>query len=212
MLPMRRFVLTVFFLTVFFLSSILSFASATQAEVQIGASAPQFTASDVHGVNQSLDQYKGKIIVLEWTNPECPYVVKHYQTGNMQQLQKKYVGLGVVWLTINSSGENKQGNLSTEEAKNYLSEKAAMPTAYLFDPSGTIGKSYGAKTTPHMFIINSAGTVAYAGAIDDNSSSRHSSVENARNFVAEALDALLADQPVQTASTKAYGCSVKYSS
>ncbi|MGA1191063.1 MAG: thioredoxin family protein [Bdellovibrionota bacterium] len=186
--------------------------STGYTDTRIGAPAPLFVGEDALGNTHDLKDYRGKIVVLEWTNPECPYVVKHYETGNMQRLQKQYTERGVIWLTVNSSAMNKQGNMSSEQAQSYISEKGAAPSAYLIDSSGTIGKMYGAKTTPHMFIVNSAGELAYTGAIDDNSSSRHSSIEGAQNYVAEALDALLESKPIQTASTRAYGCSVKYGS
>lgn len=195
------------------ISSLFSiFPSIGYSETQIGAPAPVFTGKDVLGNTHDLKNYRGKIVVLEWTNPECPYVEKHYETGNMQRLQKQYTEQGVVWLTVNSSAINKQGNMSSEKAQSYIAEKGVASSAYLIDPAGTIGKMYGAKTTPHMFIVNPEGHIAYAGAIDDNRSSRHSSVANAKNFVAEALDALLEGKAVQTASTQAYGCSVKYAS
>lgn len=201
------------FATSIIISFLFLIAPATgYTDTRIGAPAPLFVGEDALGNTHELKNYRGKIVVLEWTNPECPYVVKHYETGNMQGLQKQYTEQGVIWLTVNSSARNKQGNMSAEQAQSYLSEKGAAPSAYLIDSSGTIGKMYGAKTTPHMFIVNAAGELVYAGAIDDNSSSRYSSIEGAKNYVAEALDALLESKPIQTASTRAYGCSVKYGS
>lgn len=182
------------------------------AEAEVGEMAPDFTASDSHGKAHKLSDFKGKTVVLEWNNPDCPYVVKHYETKNMQELQKKYTSKGVVWLTVNSSAPGKQGNLTPERANAYVSEVGAAPTAYLLDASGKVGKLYGAKTTPHMYVIDESGKLAYAGAIDDNSSSRHSTVEGARNYVAEALDLLMSKKEIQVAATRAYGCSVKYSS
>ncbi|MCI5064644.1 thioredoxin family protein [bacterium] len=182
------------------------------AEIEVGEMAPQFTAVDSNGNEHNLKDFRGKNVVLEWTNPRCPYVVKHYDTKNMQSLQKKYTDKGVIWLTINSSAEGKQGNLSAEEANRSIAESGSAQTAYLLDPEGKIGKMYGARTTPHMYVIDGEGTLVYAGAIDNNSSSRHTTVANAKNYVAEALDAIMMNKPVEVAATNAYGCSVKYKS
>ena len=182
------------------------------AEAEVGEAAPDFTAVDSNGKSHNLSDFKGKTVVLEWTNPDCPYVIKHYDTKNMQSLQKKYTGKDVVWLTINSSAPGKQGHLDAAGANKSIKESGSAQTAYLLDPEGKIGKQYAAKTTPHMYVVDGKGMLVYAGAIDDNSSSRHSTVEGAKNYVAEAVDSLMSDQPVEVASTRAYGCSVKYAS
>ncbi|MCB0320048.1 MAG: thioredoxin family protein [Bdellovibrionales bacterium] len=192
--------------------TILPFAAFLPAHAvpKVGSPAPMFTAKDSNGRVHKLQDYSGKPVVLEWTNHDCPFVRKHYDTKNMQTLQKRYTEQGVIWLTINSSALGRQGHVTPEEANRLLSEEGSAQTAYLLDDSGEIGRLYDAKTTPHMFVINKDGQLAYAGAIDDNSSSRHSTVEGAVNYVAMALDALLAEKPVATASTQSYGCSVKY--
>ncbi|MEJ0063219.1 MAG: redoxin family protein [Alphaproteobacteria bacterium] len=155
-------------------------------------------------------EYKGKTVVLEWNNPECPFVKKHYGTGNMQTLQKYAMDKGVVWLAINSGAPGKQGHLTPETAKTVLAEVKSTPTAYILDPEGKLGRLYGAKSTPHMFVIDKAGVVAYAGAIDDKPTYNPEDVPGAENYVKAAVDALAAgQQPVKTHAT-AYGCGVKY--
>lgn len=183
-------------------------AAATTAAV--GQAAPEFTLSDTKGKNHSLSQYKGKFVVLEWVNFDCPFVKKHYSGGNMQTLQNSYTKKGVVWLSINSSAPNKQGNYSGAQVDAMIKERKAAPTAYLLDPEGTVGHMYGAKATPHMFVVDKGGKLVYAGAIDDISSVDPEDIKKARNYVAEALDASMKGKPVKTASTNAYGCSVKY--
>ena len=174
-----------------------------------GDAAPAFTLTDVEGKAHSLSDHAGKIVVLEWTNYDCPFVKKHYGPGNMQMLQQTYAEKGVVWLSVCSSAEGKQGNFTQDVWRSRIAEsKVEVPV--LLDPSGTVGKAYDAKTTPHLFVIDPAGKVAYAGAIDDNSSFDPKTIEGARNHVAAALDALLGGKPVETASSKPYGCSVKY--
>lgn len=175
-----------------------------------GQPAPDFSAKDIAGAEQSLSLHKGKIVVLEWNNPECPFVVKHYGSNNMQQLQQYAKDKGVVWLTINSGAPGKQGNMNDEQAKAYLAKSKAAPSAYILDPEGKIGKLYGAKTTPHMFVIDAAGNLAYAGAIDDKPSTDVADIASSKNYVKAAIDELQAGKPVSTAQTQAYGCSVKY--
>jgi len=182
------------------------------AETKIGAPAPDFSLADSNGVKRSLSEFKGKFVVLEWLNPECPFVKKHYKPGNMQKLQADYTAKGVVWLTINSSAPGKQGHLSGEQAAQFVRDQKASPTAILLDPEGTTGKAYGARTTPHMYIIDPNGTLTYAGAIDDNDSSSSDSIAGAKNYVTVALDQALAGKPVTVASSEPYGCSVKYAS
>lgn len=180
------------------------------ADAQIGAAAPQFTLTDSNGVKHSLADFKGKFVVLEWWNPDCPYVVKHYSTKNMQGLQDKYTQKGVVWLTINSSAPDKQGHLTPSEANELVKERGIKSTAVLFDPDGSVGKAYGARTTPHMFVISPDQKLIYAGAIDDNSSSRPSTIAGAKNYVAAALDAGMSGNQVAVSASEPYGCSVKY--
>lgn len=182
------------------------------AQAMIGKSAPQFTLTDQNGDTRSLSDFAGKFVVLEWLNPECPYVVKHYATKNMQKLQKQYTDQGVIWLSINSSAPGKQGHLDSAAAKAFIAEQSSSATAVLLDASGAVGKSYGARTTPHMYVIDKEQNLIYAGAIDDNNSSRHSTVETAKNYVATVLDEALAGKKVSIASTEPYGCSVKYQS
>ena len=184
--------------------------AGAHAAVEIGQPAPDFTATDVNGNEVNLSDFKGQNVVLEWTNHECPYVIKHYDTNNMQSAQASAAEDGAVWLTIVSSAEGKQGHVSAEEGAALLVEANSAPTAKLLDESGEIGQAYGAKTTPHMFVIDAEGNLAYAGAIDDNPSPRHETVEGAQNYVLAALDNLAAGQPADPAQTAPYGCSVKY--
>jgi peroxiredoxin len=177
---------------------------------EIGKPAPDFTAVDSNGKEHSLGGYKGKTVILEWTNHGCPYVQKHYDTGNMQALQKETAGEGAVWLTVISSAPGKQGYVSAEKANELTAEREASPTAVLFDPTGKIGKSYDAKTTPHMYVIDAEGTLRYMGAIDDKPVTNKKSVEGATNYVRVALAEMKDGKPVSTPVTKAYGCTVKY--
>lgn len=176
----------------------------------IGEAAPAFSVKDVNGKEQSLEQYKGKIVVLEWTNPGCPFVRKHYDSGNMQTLQQYAVGKEVVWLTVNSGAEGREGHQTAETAKEQLKKDGAHETAYLLDPEGTLGHSYGAKATPHMFVIDAEGKLAYEGAIDSVPSADKADIKEAKNYVREAIDALAGGKAVETKQTRAYGCSVKY--
>lgn len=188
----------------------LGFATTATATPEIGKPAPGFTAVDSNGTEHSLSSYKGSTVILEWTNHGCPYVQKHYDTGNMQALQKETTNDGVVWLTIISSAPGKQGYVTAEKANELTEKRDAAPTAVLFDPTGEIGKSYSAKATPHMYIIDKDGALRYMGAIDDKPTTRKKSVETATNYVRVALDEMKSGKPVSTAVTKAYGCSVKY--
>lgn len=183
---------------------------AANAEVNVGEAAPNFTAVDTNGVEHNLSDFKGKNVVLEWSNHDCPFVVKHYSVGNMQKIQKEATDDGAVWITIVSSAEGKQGHVTPEEANKIMEEKGAHSTARILDPSGEIGKLYGAKTTPHMFVINKEGNVAYAGAIDSDSGFSSDTIEGATNYVTAALNSLNAGEEIEVASTKPYGCSVKY--
>jgi len=182
---------------------------AALANAPAGKPAPAFTVSDLSGKPVSLADYKGKTVVLEWHNFGCPFVQKHYRSGNMQALQKKY-GNDVVWLAVNST--NRESSDWTEPARlgTELRDFGAAPARYLVDEPGTVGRAYGAKTTPHMYIIDPAGNVVYNGAIDDKRSTNVLDVKTAKNYVVAALEELKAGKPVSTASTTPYGCSVKY--
>jgi len=177
---------------------------------RVGEPAPQFNAQDITGKTIRLADYAGKTIVLEWTNDGCPFVGKHYDSGNMQALQQKYTAAGVVWLTLASSAPGEQGYVTPAEAKADLAHWRATPTDFLLDPDGTVGRLYDARATPNMVVIDRTGRVAYMGAIDDTPSTRLADVKTAHNYVVAALDALAAGQPVAVTSTRAYGCSVKY--
>lgn len=197
-------------LTVLATGLMMACLPSANAEVAVGEMAPDFTAVDTNGVEHTLSDFKGKNVVLEWSNHECPFVVKHYEPGNMQKLQKQATDDGAVWITIVSSAEGKQGSVSAEEANKIMKEVGAHSTARILDPSGEIGKLYGAKTTPHMFVIDKEGKVAYAGAIDSDSSHKSSSIEGATNYVTATLMSLKNGEEIKVASTKPYGCSVKY--
>ena len=176
----------------------------------VGKPAPNFTLPDVNGKRVSLSAFRGKTIVIEWNNPECPFVRKHYGSGNMQKTQEAAAKDGMVWLTINSSAPGNQGHVTGAQAKAYLAKAGARPTAYLLDPDGVVGKRYDAKTTPHMFIVNKAGTLVYAGGIDDKPSPNPADVKTARNYVLAALSELKQGKPVSVATSRPYGCAVKY--
>ncbi len=192
------------------LLSLASFIAVAVATPQVGKPAPEFTLTDSDGKTHNLADFKGKIVVLEWLNHGCPFVKKHYDSGNMPSLQKKYTGQGVVWLSIVSSAPGKQGHMSTAETNKAKMEKKSASTAVLIDEKGTVGKLYDAKRTPEMFIVGKDGTLIYAGAIDDKPSPDPADVAGAKNYVAQALDEALAGKPVSEPATTAYGCSVKY--
>jgi len=172
--------------------------------------APAFTLVDAHGKIRSLSHYRGKFVVLEWVNFDCPFVHKHYSSGNMPSLQAAYTSKGVVWLSICSSAPGKQGYFEGQELSDRIAREKAASTAYLIDKDGAVGKSYGAKSTPTMFVINPEGVVIYAGGIDDIPTTSVGDLSRARNFVRECLDAVLAGKEVRTRTSRAYGCSVKY--
>lgn len=190
----------------------LLFAAPAFAEVTTGQAAPDFTLTDINGQSHSLSQFKGKIVVLEWVNHGCPFVVKHYSGGNMQKLQETYTGKDVVWLSIASSAEGKEGYQTADQWKATVAEKGSKATATLLDADGKVGKLYGAQTTPHMYIIDAAGNLIYQGAIDDKPSTEASDIPNSKNYVSAALDEVLAGKSVTDSTTKSYGCSVKYAS
>lgn len=187
-------------------------AVAAQAAAEVGAPAPAFTAVDSNGRTHALADFRGKTVVLEWTNHDCPFVIKHYGTGNMQALQREATASGIVWLAVISSAPGEQGHVSGSEANAIAQSREAAPTAILLDPDGTIGRAYGARTTPHMYIIDPAGTLMYMGGIDDRPTADRADIIGAKNFVRAALGDLAAGRPVGTPTSRPYGCSVKYKS
>ncbi len=192
------------------LITLLLAISGFAKEAKVGKTAPNFTLTDANGKTHELKDFRGKFVVLEWVNYDCPFVKKHYNSGNMQMLQKKYTEKDVVWLSINSSAPGKQGNFEPEEIQRRSREHGTAFSAYLMDADGKVGKTYGAKTTPHMFIIDPKGELVYAGGIDDIRSTNVDDIAKAHNYVAAALDQALAGQPITNSISKPYGCSVKY--
>ncbi|MEQ1519615.1 MAG: thioredoxin family protein [Usitatibacteraceae bacterium] len=192
----------------------LSFTAVTVASAAavVGQPAPAFTLTDTNGKTVSLGDYKGKTVVLEWHNPECPFVKKHYESSNMQSLQSKYTKDGVVWLAVSSTEPAHQDYKKPDVLNTLLTSSQAAPTAYLMDESGATGKAYGARTTPHMYIVNPQGTLVYAGGIDDKRSANIADIKIAKNYVAAALDELKAGKSITTPTSTPYGCSVKYKS
>ncbi len=188
----------------------LLLAIVAVAQAGVGDPAPGFTLKSAAGRDVSLSDFKGRIVVLEWTNPGCPFVKKHYGPGNMQKLQKEAVDKGVVWLTICSSGPGKQGYLTPEEALKAVLENGSASTAYLIDKDGKVGRLYDAKRTPEMYVINKEGVLVYHGAIDDKKSPDPADISGAKNHVMAAIEDLLSGKPVGTPKTEAYGCSIKY--
>jgi peroxiredoxin len=184
--------------------ALLSFAA------KVGEAAPDFTAIDSHGKSQKLSSYKGKYVVLEWHNNGCPYVRKHYESGNMQKLQKEWTSKGVVWLSILSSAPGQQGFVNAAEENAYMKKMNASPTAAILDPKGEIGHLYSAKTTPQMIVIDPKGNIIYDGAIDDHPSTEKSDIANSKNYVEAALKTAMAGERIDPGTTRPYGCSVKY--
>ena len=196
------------------MKSLLAIAAAALSTSVIAAAppglpAPTFTLTDLSGKAVNLSDYKGKTVVLEWHNFACPFVQKHYRSGNMQALQKKY-GNDVVWLAVNSTHRTASDYMEPGIVSKQLTEFKAQPARYLMDTEGNVGTAYGAKTTPHMYIIDASGKVVYNGAIDDKQSTNVADVKGAKNYVAAALDEMKAGKPVSVASTTPYGCSVHY--
>lgn len=185
-------------------------APAAYAAAKVGEAAPAFTVTDTAGNSHSLSDFAGKTVVLEWTNHECPFVKKHYGAGNMQAQQREATGDGVVWLVVNSSAPGKQGHVDEAAADRIQSDWNAAQTAYVFDGDGTVGRSYGAKTTPHMYIIDPQGTLRYNGAIDSIPSADQADIVDATQYVQLALNELSEGKPVSTPTSQPYGCSVKY--
>jgi peroxiredoxin len=188
----------------------LSLASGALAKVEVGKPAPDFTLTDTNGKTHSLADFKGKLVVLEWVNHGCPYVRKHYDSKNMQSLQAKYSAQGVVWLSICSSAPGQQGHMSPADWNKTNASNGFAGAALLIDEPGKVGRLYGARTTPHMYVIDATGTLVYQGGIDSIRSSNQADIAKAENYVAAALDAVMAGKPVANASTQPYGCSVKY--
>ena len=186
--------------------------SANVSAAKIEDAAPAFTLQNSQGEAVSLSDYKGKYVILEWTNHQCPYVVKHYGSDNMQSLQKKYTDEDVVWLSIISSAPGKQGYVSAEEANQLSADRNAAPTHVLFDPEGEVGKMYAAKTTPHMYIIDQEGELRYAGAIDSIKSANPADIPKAVNYVSASMNALNSGKSPEKTLTPPYGCSIKYKS
>jgi peroxiredoxin len=185
-------------------------ASGFANGVEVGKPAPDFTIMDTKGNPVSLSDFLGKPVVLEWTNHDCPYVRKHYGSGNMQRTQSALTDEGVIWLSIISSAEGEQGYVTGSEADRLTASRGAYPTNVLLDPEGTVGRMYAARTTPHMFLIDEKGILQYQGAIDDKPSARRASLKDATNYVKAAWDSLKAETPITATNTKPYGCSVKY--
>jgi len=180
------------------------------AAPEVGEFAPDFTAVDTKGVTHKLSDLRNNIVILEWTNHECPYVVKQYNSGNMQSVQQQAIGKGITWLTIISSTEGKQGYVTPEQANAIAAKNKSNATAIILDSSGDIGRLYAAKTTPHMFIIDANGVLVYDGAIDSDSGFKEEGLVGATNYVLEALKAMDEGRAIDPSTTKPYGCSVKY--
>ncbi len=185
-------------------------AAPAAAQQATGAAAGNFKLTDMTGRTVSLADYRGKTVVLEWNNPGCPFVQKHYNSGNMQKTQAAARAGGAVWLSINSGAPGKQGHMTGAEAQSFVKTAKASPTAYLLDPRGVVGKGYGAKTTPHLYIVDPAGKLVYQGGIDDKPTAEAADIAGARNHVLAALAEVKAGKPVSTPETRPYGCSVKY--
>ena len=192
------------------LSSLVATSLFAAPSPPVGAAAPNFSLPDASGKTHSLSAYKGKYVVLEWFNPDCPFVKKHYGSGNMQKLQGEYTGKGVVWLTIDSNAPGSEGNLSPEQAQKVMKDLNTKQTALLLDPEGKTGRAYNATNTPHMFVVNPEGKIIYEGAIDSKASPNPADIPSSTNWVKVALDESMSGKPVSNANTRPYGCSVKY--
>jgi len=190
--------------------SMASLVSLVQAAAAPGQAAPEFSLVDINGKMQKLSDYRGKYVVLEWFNSECPFVQKHYESGNMQSLQARYAQKGVVWLGVNSTSPRHSNFRDPVRSQAILKDWKAAPTAFVLDPDGKVGKQYGARTTPHMYVIDPKGMLVYVGGIDDKPSTSQRDIPTAKNLVAAALDESLGGKPVGTPSAMPYGCSVKY--
>ena len=182
------------------------------AATTVGSTAPDFTLPDSTGKTHSLSEFKGKTVVLEWNNPECPFVKKHYSSGNIPKQQAAAISDGVAWLVINSGADGKQGHVDGGAANSFLAQYDAKPTAYLFDTDGKVGHAYGAKTTPHLFVIDGSGVLRYAGGIDSIPSTDKDDLAKATQYVPQVLGELKAGKPVSVATSQPFGCGVKYGS
>ncbi len=191
-------------------ASIVTVAAIASEPPPVGSAAPQFSAPDTNGKTQSLADYKGKYVVLEWFNPECPFVKKHYGSGNMQKLQQEYTSKGVAWLTIDSNAPGEQGNLTADQAEKIMNGWKTKQTALLLDGDGKVGQMYGAKNTPFMVVIDPDGKIVYEGAIDSKATPNPSDIASSTNYVKVALDETMSGKPVSTPHSRPYGCSVKY--
>lgn len=187
----------------------MGLAGGAMAEAVVGQQAPAFSGVDASGRPVSLAQYKGKYVVLEWVNPDCPFVKKHYDSGNMPTTQKYALDKGVVWLAVSTSADGDNAKKSAAIG-DWVKSKKAMPTATVMDTGGAIGRAYGARTTPHMYLIDPAGKLVYAGAIDSKPTANPADIKGATNYMTLAIDEALAGKPLSQAVTKPYGCSVKY--
>jgi len=187
-------------------------ASPLAAAQKNGAMAQDFKLTDVNGKTVQLSQFRGKTVVLEWHNPGCPFVAKHYDSGNMQATQKNARQKGAVWLTINSGAKGKQGHMTGPEAKALIAKQDIQSSNYLLDAKGLVGKAYGARTTPHMYIVDGSGTLVYQGGIDDKPTANPADIKDARNHVLAALKETKSGDQVSVAQSRPYGCSVKYAS
>ncbi len=194
------------------LAAALLTASPALWAATVGQKAPEFTAKDTAGKTVNLSDFKGKTVVLEWVNPNCPYVKKHYGASNMQSTQKDAVDKGVVWLAINSTETGHSDYMAPAALQKWMGEQKALATHTLMDESGKIGQQYAARTTPHMYIINAQGNLVYAGGIDSIASARADDIKTATNYVKQSLGETLAGKPISMANTRPYGCSVKYKS
>jgi len=206
---MMRFRFAVATTLVTFASAVFTLNTAL-ANISAGQVAPDFTLTDIQGKPQKLSAYKGKYVVLEWFNSECPFVQKHYESGNMQSLQKKYAGKGVVWLTINSTNPDSSNFRDPARSRDIVRNWKIQSSALMLDMDGKVGKMFGATATPHMWVIEPSGKVIYAGAIDDKASFRQEDIKTAKNLVAAALEDGMAGRPVALPAAPAYGCSIKY--
>jgi len=190
--------------------SVLFILVSAALAAKVGEPAPDFTATDTNGGRHHLADYKGKYVVLEWHNQGCPYTRKHYESGNMQRLQKEWTNKGVVWFTVISSAPGTQGYMTGPQENDYVNKMKASPSAVLLDPDGALGHAYSARTTPHMYIIDPAGKLIYNGAIDDHPTADPSDIPSSKNYVSTALQQAMSGQPVSEAATHPYGCTVKY--
>ena len=188
----------------------VSLLATAHAAVEPGKPAPDFALTGIDGKTVKLSQFRGKYVVLEWFNSECPFVQKHYESGNMQKLQQTYIGKDVVWLVINSTNPDHSNYRDSARSRQIMSDWKGKPSALLLDPEGSVGQAYGARTTPHMYIVNPQGKLVFMGGIDDKPSFSQRDIPDAKNYVAAALDELLSGQQASEADTRPYGCSVKY--